>query len=217
MVNNSELFSLFGGGTDDGSLAGYSSVAGYWASITMVFGSLVAGATSVGGGAVAFPVMTLVLGITPPVARDFSMMIQTVGMVAATFTILYQQVRGPPLSLPGTPRRFDRSGWVGSAQIVVDWQAIVWCTLGGVLGCPLSLALISPHLPPPVVKMVFVSTWFAFAMALYLLNRDPDRTTFKIIHARNFSRRGSAILVLVGVLGGILTGLSGSGMDITVL
>ena len=216
MVNNSELFSLFGGGTDDGSLAGYSSVAGYWASITMVFGSLVAGATSVGGGAVAFPVMTLVLGITPPVARDFSMMIQTVGMVAATFTILYQQVRAP-LSLPRQlpPLRPLRLG--RSAQIVVDWQAIVWCTLGGVLGCPLSLALISPHLPPPVVKMVFVSTWFAFAMALYLLNRDPDRTTFKIIHARNFSRRGSAILVLVGVLGGILTGLSGSGMDITVL
>ena len=99
MVNNSELFSLFGGGTGDGSLAGYSSVAGYWASITMVFGSLVAGATSVGGGAVAFPVMTLVLDVAPAVARDFSMMIQTVGMVAATFTILYQQVRAP-LSLP---------------------------------------------------------------------------------------------------------------------
>ena len=111
MVNNSELFSLFGGGTGDGSLAGYSSVAGYWASITMVFGSLVAGATSVGGGAVAFPVMTLVLDVAPAVARDFSMMIQTVGMVAATFTILYQQVRAP-LSLPGTSRRFDRSGWV---------------------------------------------------------------------------------------------------------
>ena len=46
MVNNSELFSLFGGGTGDGSLAGYSSVAGHWASITMVFGPLVAGATS---------------------------------------------------------------------------------------------------------------------------------------------------------------------------
>ena len=111
MINNHELFSLFGGGTGDGSLAGYSSVAGYWASITMVFGSLVAGATSVGGGAVAFPVMTLVLDVAPAVARDFSMMIQTVGMVAATFTILYQQVRAP-LSLPGTSRRFDRSGWV---------------------------------------------------------------------------------------------------------
>ena len=82
-----------------------------------------------GGGAVAFPVMTLALGVTPPVARDFSLMIQTIGMVAASFTILYQQIK-------------------------VDWQAIVWCTLGGVVGCPFSLGLIAPHIPPPITKMV---------------------------------------------------------------
>ena len=62
-----------------------------------VFGALVAGMTSEGGGAVAFPVnfnlfwfslnsqhlqvMTLALGITPTVARDFSVMIQSVGII----------------------------------------------------------------------------------------------------------------------------------------
>ena len=55
----------------------------YLMSITMIFGSMVAGATSEGGGAVAFPVMTLALGVTPSVARDFSFMIQSVGMVAS--------------------------------------------------------------------------------------------------------------------------------------
>ena len=35
--------------------------------------------TSEGGGAVAFPVMTLALSITPAVARDFSLMIQSCG------------------------------------------------------------------------------------------------------------------------------------------
>ena len=35
--------------------------------------------TSEGGGAVAFPVMTLALNIPPPVARDFSLMIQSCG------------------------------------------------------------------------------------------------------------------------------------------
>lgn len=35
--------------------------------------------TSEGGGAVAFPVMTFVLGIEPNTARDFSVMIQTTG------------------------------------------------------------------------------------------------------------------------------------------
>ena len=38
-----------------------------------------AGMTSEGGGAVAFPVMTLALGIKPSVARDFSLMIQSCG------------------------------------------------------------------------------------------------------------------------------------------
>ena len=35
--------------------------------------------TSEGGGAVAFPVMTLALKVCPTVARDFSLMIQSCG------------------------------------------------------------------------------------------------------------------------------------------
>ena len=51
----------------------------YLLSITMIFGAMIGGATSEGGGAVAFPVMTLALGIEPSVARDFSMMCQSCG------------------------------------------------------------------------------------------------------------------------------------------
>ena len=42
--------------------------------------------TSEGGGAVAFPVMTLALGIKPSVARDFSLMIQSCGQCPPLFT-----------------------------------------------------------------------------------------------------------------------------------
>ena len=38
------------------------------------------GMTSEGGGAVAFPVMTLMLGVAPVIARDFSWMVQAAGM-----------------------------------------------------------------------------------------------------------------------------------------
>ena len=51
----------------------------YPMAITMLVGSFIGGATSEGGGAVAFPVMTLVLHLSPSVARDFSMMIQCCG------------------------------------------------------------------------------------------------------------------------------------------
>ena len=51
----------------------------YPMTITMIFGSFIGGATAEGGGAVAFPVMTLVLHLTPSIARDFSFMIQCCG------------------------------------------------------------------------------------------------------------------------------------------
>jgi len=60
----------------------------WFMSVTMAFGSFIAGSTSGGGGAVAFPVMTLLFEIAPPVARDFSLLIQAVGMSAASFTII---------------------------------------------------------------------------------------------------------------------------------
>ncbi len=50
------------------------------------------GMTSEGGGAVAFPVMTLAFGTSPAVARDFSLMIQSCGMSAAAFTIFFMRV-----------------------------------------------------------------------------------------------------------------------------
>jgi uncharacterized membrane protein YfcA len=52
----------------------------YAMTITMIFGAFIGGATSEGGGAVAFPVMTLVLHLAPSIARDFSLMIQSCGM-----------------------------------------------------------------------------------------------------------------------------------------
>ncbi|KAJ1374881.1 hypothetical protein KIN20_037987 [Parelaphostrongylus tenuis] len=45
----------------------------------MLLGSTVGGMTSEGGGAIAFPVMTLCLHIDPLTARDFSLMIQSFG------------------------------------------------------------------------------------------------------------------------------------------
>ncbi|KHJ78293.1 hypothetical protein OESDEN_22087 [Oesophagostomum dentatum] len=61
--------------------------------VVMFFGSTIAGMTSEGGGAVAFPVMTLVLHIDPVTARDFSLMIQTFGMGSALFVILFMRVQ----------------------------------------------------------------------------------------------------------------------------
>jgi uncharacterized membrane protein YfcA len=54
----------------------------------MVFGSMIAGCTPLGGGIVAFPVSVLVVGFTPSQGRDFSLLVQSVGMTAASYLIV---------------------------------------------------------------------------------------------------------------------------------
>ena len=54
----------------------------------MVVGAFVAGVTPEGGGAVAFPVLNIFLNIDRTMARDFSLMIQSIGMTSASIFIL---------------------------------------------------------------------------------------------------------------------------------
>lgn len=176
-----------------------------WAmSITMVFGSMIAGATSEGGAAIAFPVMTLALGIAPPVARDFSFMIQSVGMVAAAFTILFMRV-------------------------AVEWMSLIYVSIGGVAGIIIGLEYVAPQLTPPYAKMYFVVIWSSFAVGLFMLNRNHDRVVYPGIpnfHEGVMWRAPGSLgkfiffnwkretLIAFGVLGGVFSGMSGSGIDI---
>ncbi len=156
-------------------------------SITMMVGSFIAGATSEGGGAVAFPVMTLGFKIPPNVARDFSLLIQAVGMTAAAGTILWTRV---PVVVP----------------------ALIWSTIGGAIGIMAGLEFIVPHVAPPYAKMLFTASWLAFAFALFWINRYKDREVHKTIE--NFLPRHAALLIGFGMIGGVISSITGSGLDI---
>lgn len=56
--------------------------------LIMVVGAFVAGLTPEGGGAVAFPVLSVFFNIDRVIARDFSLMIQSIGMTSASIFIL---------------------------------------------------------------------------------------------------------------------------------
>src|SRR6266576_2421304 len=56
-------------------------------SLVMIFGSLVAGSTPMGGGTVAFPILVLVFGQPPNLGRNFGMAIQALGMTSAMIFI----------------------------------------------------------------------------------------------------------------------------------
>ncbi|KAH7716817.1 Protein F26A1.8 [Aphelenchoides avenae] len=157
--------------------------------LTMTVGATVAGMTSEGGGAVAFPVMTLLLGIDPIVARDFSLMIQSCGMTSATFAILW------------------------SSSIRLEKSAAILCSLGALIGCVIGLEFVEHLLSGPQKKMLFVSVWSSFGMALFLLNRERKRKTFAEI--RHLSAWKVTALLATGFAGGICTSFAGSGADIT--
>ena len=86
----------------------------YSLSLAMVFGSLIAGSTPLGGGVVAFPVSVLVVGFGPSQGRDFSLLIQSVGMTAASFLILMTK-----------PDLLDRHGVLLVNTLVVSFAGLL--------------------------------------------------------------------------------------------
>lgn len=154
--------------------------------LTMVFGSFIAGATSEGGGAIAFPVFTKVLQIDPADAKVFSLAIQSVGMSAASLVIIAMGVR-------------------------VEWRVIRWAGIAGIPGMILGAAVVAPLLSSAMIKMSFTFLVTSFAVTLFMLNRR-----MRLCHDRlpNESGYESWIIALAGFVGGVMTGLVGNGIDI---
>ena len=159
----------------------------HWAiALTMLFGSMVAGGTSMGGGAVAFPVLTKVLEIPAHDAKVFSLAIQTVGMGAASLTIIAMGTR-------------------------LQWSFIRFASLGGILGVWLGSAILAPILPSNAIRFSFTMMITSFAVVLLLLKRDR---TPRNVTLPTWSNQSKLITICVGLVGGIVSGLVGTGMDI---
>ena len=70
--------------------------------------------------------------------------------------------------------------------------------IGGVFGMILGLEVFDELLDPPTKKLGFVSIWFSFAFALFLLNRQHKRKTFDAI--QNCGWWETLLLILTGKL-----------------
>jgi uncharacterized membrane protein YfcA len=157
----------------------------YWpVTVTMTFGSFVAGATAEGGAAIAFPVFTKVLGIDAGTARTFGLLIQAVGMSMAALVIVVRRV-------PILPR------------------VILWTSVGGLLGQIIGTFWIPIGSPYSKILFTFVASVFGAAVVLsrWVLKlpvvdvlpswRSQDRIFYGVI----------------GVAGGIFAASTGSGID----
>jgi len=158
-----------------------------YALITMIFGSFIAGSSPEGSAAIAYPVFTLLLKITPSVARNFAFAIQSVGMTSATLLIL-------------------------SLKIKVEWNYIKYVTFGGIFGLVFGTYYIVPLISPPLAKLFFVSLWLSFGLVLWYNNRKPHRVVFdQIVH---FMKSDMVRLMILGLIGGMISSIFGTGINI---
>jgi uncharacterized membrane protein YfcA len=155
--------------------------------LTMIFGSFIAGSSPEGSAAISYPIFTLFLNISPAVARNFSFAIQSIGMTSASLLIL-------------------------GLRIKVEWNYIKFVVLGGVFGLVLGTYTIVPLVSPVMAKLFFVSLWLSFGIALWLQNRRPSRKVFEQID--HFNSKDIARLVLFGIVGGAISSLFGTGINI---
>lgn len=165
----------------------FGYIANHWEiSLTMLCGSIIAGATSLGGGAVAFPVFTKVLNINPHDAKIFSLAIQSVGMSAAALAIYGSGIR-------------------------VEGRIILWTSLSGIIGVSLGLDWLAPLLPPDAIKIYFTLILTSLAITLLAVNQGYRQYNLSI---PIWTIREKLVLLIVGFLGGIVSGLVGNGIDI---
>jgi uncharacterized protein len=157
------------------------------AALTMLFGSFIAGSSPEGSAAIAYPVFTLILNIAPPIARNFAFAIQSIGMTGASLLIL-------------------------SLKIKVEWNYIRFVTIGGIFGLIFGTYYIVPLVSPIMAKLFFVSLWLSFGIALWLENRHPAREVFESI--QGFRRNDAIALMIFGLIGGIISSLFGTGINI---
>ncbi|UBM60504.1 sulfite exporter TauE/SafE family protein [Marinilongibacter aquaticus] len=159
----------------------------FYMTITMMFGSFVAGASSEGGGAVAFPVMTLLFDIHPKEARDFSLAIQSIGMTAASL-------------------------WIIARKVKVNKEYLKFGLVGGTLGIILGTYFVAPYTAPAYAKMLFVSFWLSFGITLYIVNRNTKR--FVREELPDLSTYQQFELLFIALVGGVLSAILGNGVDI---
>lgn len=167
-----------------GANAIYHLLADWQVGLTMLLGSIVGGGTSQGGGAVAFPIFTKLLHIAPSDARNFTLAIQSVGMGAASLSILY-------------------------LRIPIERRALFYAGVPAIAGVIFGANWIAPLIPPVMVRTSFTVLVTSIGIALVFLNREGEETRNSRLPW--FGNQERIILIASGFLGGIVSALVGTG------
>lgn len=152
----------------------------------MALGSFFAGSTPFGGGVVGFPALVFLMGEAGGLGRDFSLAVQSIGMVSASVYIL-------------------------THRIEVNWAVLRPALLASMLFLPLHLVLIAPTLPEAASKLVFACLWLAFGLAMFARQK-----VFEPQSGAGAFKRPNTVGIAVAALGCGVVALVGSGVDMIV-
>ena len=151
--------------------------------VAMFFGSYVAGSTPMGGGTVGFPILVLLFKESATLGRDFSFAVQSIGMTSASIFIL-------------------------SRRQPLEWVLLRWALFGSLLGTPLGIFFIAPHVPGIVIKIVFAVVWASFGVLHLRRTNDICANVGETPTAHRFDRNvGFAIGLLAGATVAAVTGV----------
>ncbi|MCB1088044.1 MAG: sulfite exporter TauE/SafE family protein [Verrucomicrobiae bacterium] len=118
----------------------WQAVKEHWPiAVAMALGSYAAGSTPMGGGTIGFPILVLLFDQPAQLGRDFSFAVQSIGMTSASLFIL---ARRQPLA----------------------WAMLKGSLVGSLIGTPLGILLIAPHVPALWIKLLFAIVWGSFGI-----------------------------------------------------
>jgi uncharacterized membrane protein YfcA len=151
----------------------------------MVVGAFVAGVTPEGGGAVAFPVLNIFLNIDRTMARDFSLMVQSIGMTSASIYILSNK-----------------------ANTLSTYRPLLLFIPVAFVGFLLGMQLLQ-QIPVYIIQALFLSLITSFALIYHLC---AHRGSKDWLWAPKISDKIWLLLMLLA--GGMCASLFGTGADI---
>lgn len=189
----------------------------------MIFGSMIAGSTPLGGGVVAFPISVLVIGFSPSQGRDFSLMIQSIGMTSASFLIA---VNKPDLlvkygDLLAKTVFLNLMGLIAGMFWTISPFAVMCLYTTAVASFALILAYVETclhHNDESVSKQQLSKT--SLSMRDDGDGRDVESLNKDSVVEENKTRSNlsifidTAALILLGFLGGLISSQIGTGADI---
>jgi uncharacterized membrane protein YfcA len=166
-----------------------SSLLNYWMyPLTMVFGAILAGLTPLGGGMVAYPVLSLYFDIDPATARDFSLAIQAMGMTSASVYIM--------------SRKKFKNDYIKYLPYFIFLNF-----LGFIFGSGLY-----DGISKPLVQLIFVSFSLSFVGVYLYTKNNVQANVIKI--KKTEKKRVICLTFLLCFFGGIISSFFGTGSDI---